>query len=203
MVLRELTGRVISIGESFCPRVWSTDSLIRFLRHEWRQILASVHGRLWENLALFLGQVGTGSRITLDGEVRTATFHMQIVPALVARRNKVPVVCNPYTCRKTCSADPLSTVIARLHDERLHRTRTGRNPCTLALTAKRSFACRVVTDRVIMAVVMVTRPTVLPFKFACQRRMSACVNKRLAKRRSFQEGEGYRYGPQLESPRAY
>ena len=30
----------------------------------------------------------------------------------------------------------------------------------------RKFACREVTDRVIMAVVIVTRPAVLPFRFA-------------------------------------
>ena len=36
-------------------------------------------------------------------------------------------------------------------------------PCTLALTANQSFACREVTDRVIMAVVMVTRPAVFFF----------------------------------------
>ena len=89
------------------------------------EILTSVHGSLWENLALFLGKVETGSRITLD-----------------------------------------ANVTARLHDERVHRARTGQNPCTLALTAKRSFACRVVSDRVIMAVVTVTRPTALPFRFA-------------------------------------
>ena len=114
------------------------------------------HGSVWKNLGLFLGKVGTGSRITLIGDVRTATLQLQIVPALFARRNQVPVVCTPDTCRKTCSADPLSSVVARLHDMGVHRTRTGQNPCTLVLTANQSFVCREVTDRIIMAVVMVT-----------------------------------------------